>query len=170
MRFIFLLFVFILMPSPIWALEIKSDAFENAGMIPIQYSCDGSDSSPYISWEDAPSGVKSLALICDDPDAPSGNWVHWVIYNIPADKNYLDTDLPKERILEDGSIQGINDFRQIGYNGPCPPPGKAHRYFFTLYALDTVLSLSGNAEKSSVLKAIEGHVLAEAKTVGLYRR
>lgn len=153
-----------------FALEIRSDAFEKGGSVPIQYTCDSKDVSPAVSWTDVPSGTKSFVLICDDPDAPVKTWTHWVMFNIPQDKNVLSEAVPKVEKLDDGSIQGINDFGKFGYGGPCPPSGKPHRYFFRLYALDTNLSLDKNATKDSVLKAIKGHLIASAETFGMYGR
>ncbi len=151
-------------------MKLISTEFSGGSPIPVRYTCDGPDVSPPLSWSDAPDGVVSFALICDDPDAPAGTWVHWVIFNIPADADGLPEGVPTEGVLADGSVQGINDFRRVGYGGPCPPRGKPHRYYFKLYALDARLELGAGATKRDVLRAMEGHVLAEAQLMGTYRR
>jgi Raf kinase inhibitor-like YbhB/YbcL family protein len=148
---------------------LTSPAFAHEGPIPVEYTCDGSDTSPPLKWIDAPPATSSLALIVDDPDAPVGTWVHWVVYNIPADAKGLPSGLSDDPELPDGSRHGDNSWRRPGYGGPCPPSG-THRYFFTLYALDTVLDLDAGAGKSQLLRAIEGHILAEAQLMGTYAR
>jgi len=150
-------------------IKIKSTAFKEGGMIPSKYTCDGADISPPLSWDSVPEGTKSLALICDDPDAPMGTWVHWVIFNIPPDTRELPENVPPQKTLANGAKQGINDFRKIGYGGPCPPGG-THRYYFKLYALDTGINLEAGATKSQLLKAMEGHILAEGQLMGKYKR
>ncbi len=150
-------------------MELRSSAFEQGGMIPTKYTCDGPDISPPLSWSDPPAGTVSFALISDDPDAPVGTWVHWVIWNIPASARALDENVPKTETLPNGASQGITDFRRIGYGGPCPPSG-THRYFFKLYALDTTLSLPSHTTKSVLEKAMRGHILAQAELMGRYRR
>ena len=147
-----------------------STAFSSGGTIPKKYTCDGQDLSPALSWKDAPSGTQSFALIADDPDAPAGTWVHWVLYNLPATAKDLPEGMKKDEQLPDGSLQGRNDFRKIGYNGPCPPPGKPHRYYFKLYALDAKLNLKAGASKADVEKALTGHKLAETQVMGTYGR
>ena len=151
-------------------ISILSDAFENGSSIPVEHTCDGDDRSPPLSWEGLPEGTRSIALIVDDPDAPGGTWVHWVIYNIPADSTGLLRGVPKNKSLDDGSLQGKNDFGKIGYNGPCPPPGKPHRYFFRVYALETVLDLKSGASKSQVEAAMSGHILAQGEMIAKYGR
>lgn len=136
----------------------------------MQYTCEGKDISPDISWSDVPAGTQSFVLICDDPDAPMGTWVHWVIFNIPGNNTGLSQALPKQSVLADGSVQGITDFGNNGYGGPCPPAGKAHRYFFRLYALDTKINLDAKATKKKVLEVIAGHVLGQAELYGTYKR
>ena len=143
--------------------------FSNGGRIPVKYTCDGEDISPPLSWEGQPEGVVSYVLIVEDPDAPIGTFTHWVIYNIPGKLSSLPEGVPKQKETEFG-LQGINDFRGVGYGGPCPPPGKPHRYFFKLYALDSTLDLPPGARKGDVIKAMEGHVLAQAQLMGLYGR
>lgn len=152
------------------ALELKSSAFEAQATIPSKYTCDGPDVSPELSWNDPPEGTESFSLICDDPDAPGGTWVHWVLYDLPSNVRGLPQDVPKQKTLHNGAKQGITDFRKIGYGGPCPPRGPAHRYFFKLYALDAMLNLPPGKTKKGVEKAMEGHILAQAELVGLYKR
>lgn len=151
-------------------MEIKSSAFGNGEMIPVKYTCDGADFSPSLEWTAGPAGTKSFALICDDPDAPMGTWVHWVIYDIPAAATMLAEGITREKDLPGGGTQGINDFRRTGYGGPCPPGGRTHRYFFKLYALDAALGLKPGITKDQLLKAMKGHVLAEAQLMGTYKR
>ncbi len=150
-------------------IKIKSPAFVPGGKIPGKYTCDGMDISPPLAWTSGPEGTKTFALICDDPDAPMGTWVHWVLFNLPADIIELRENVPPERELENGAKQGMNDFRKIGYGGPCPPGG-THRYYFKLYALDTEINLEAGATKSELLKAVEGHILAEGQLMGKYER
>ncbi|MDR3402165.1 MAG: YbhB/YbcL family Raf kinase inhibitor-like protein [Chthoniobacter sp.] len=139
-------------------------------MIPAKYTCEGANVSPPLSWTGLPAGTKSLALICDDPDAPAGTWVHWVLYHLPATTNSLDEKLPPAAALLDGARQGVNDFGKTGYGGPCPPPGKPHRYFFKLYALDIDLALRPGATKQALVQAMEHHVLADGLLMGKYQR
>jgi len=150
-------------------IKIKSPAFVPGGKIPGKYTCDGMDISPPLAWTSGPEGTKTFALICDDPDAPMGTWVHWVLFNLPADIIELRENVPPERELENGAKQGMNDFRKIGYGGPCPPGG-THRYYFKLYALDTEINLEAGATKSELLKAMEGHILVEGQLMGRYER
>lgn len=150
-------------------MRINSSAFSEGKAIPKQYSCDGEDISPELSWQDVPAGTESFVLIADDPDAPAGTWVHWVIYDIPGRARTLQENYPKQEMDSDGSKQGTNDFKKIGYGGPCPPGG-THRYFFKLYALDTTLDAEPGLSKADILKRTEGHVLDEAQLMGTYRR
>ena len=150
--------------------ELKSTAFQAGADIPRKHTCDGGDVSPLLRWEKAPAGTKAFALIVDDPDAPAGTWVHWVIYDLPAQTKELAEGTPKTETLANGAKQGMNDFRRIGYSGPCPPPGPPHRYFFKLYALDAPTNLSPRATKQQLLESMKGHVLAEAELVGRYKR
>ena len=152
------------------AMEIKSSAFKAQEKIPTKYTCDGADVSPPLSWTDVPEKTQSLALISDDPDAPVGTWVHWVLYDLPAETRELSEGMAKKDALENGAKQGLTDFKRVGYGGPCPPPGPAHRYFFKLYALDAKLGLEPRATKKDVEKAMKGHILAQAELVGLYKR
>jgi Raf kinase inhibitor-like YbhB/YbcL family protein len=151
------------------SLALRSVAFQPSAQIPRQHTCDGADTSPPLSWSGARQGTKSFALIVDDPDAPVGTWVHWVLYDLPADQNQLPAGIPTDEALLSGAKQGVNDFRKVGYNGPCPPPGKPHRYFFKLYALDRSTGLKPRATKAEVVRAIEGHVLAQAELIGTYK-
>ncbi|MBI5875750.1 MAG: YbhB/YbcL family Raf kinase inhibitor-like protein [Deltaproteobacteria bacterium] len=152
------------------AMQIKSPAFEDNGMIPKKYTCDGVDVSPPLSWSKPPAGAKSIAVICDDPDAPMGTWVHWVLYGLSPETTSLSEGVPPEKEALSGARQGINDFRKIGYGGPCPPRGPAHRYFFKIYALDIELTLASGATKKDVEKAMKGHILAQGELVGRYGR
>jgi Raf kinase inhibitor-like YbhB/YbcL family protein len=150
-------------------IKITSTAFAEGQPIPVQHTCDG-QTSPPLAWSDVPSSTTSLALIGDDPDAPAGTWVHWVLYNLPPDTAGLPEGVPKTENVAGGAFQGLNDFRRVGYGGPCPPRGKQHRYFFKLYALDTLLSLKAGATKADVVNAMKGHTLAEGQLVGTYQR
>ena len=150
-------------------MRLSSSSFEDGKTIPARYTCDGEDISPPLSLGGLPEGTRSAALICDDPDAPGKTWVHWVLYNLPAGTKALDEAIPTEETLADGSMQGKTDFGRVGYGGPCPPGG-THRYFFKLYALDTVLDLPPGISKSGLIKAMEGHLLAECRLIGLYSR
>ena len=150
-------------------MSVTSSAFKEGQMIPAKYTCDGQNISPPLKWESAPQGTKSFALISDDPDAPVGTWVHWVMWNIPADANELAENIRPVKELPNGSKQGISSFRQYGYGGPCPPSG-THRYYFKIYALDTMLELSGNTTKQNLLEAMKGHILAEGSLMGKYQR
>jgi len=152
------------------AFAVSSSSFPNGGDIPRKFTCDGADVSPEISWSAPPAGTKSLALIADDPDAPVGTWVHWVLYDLPPGTTGLAEAVNKIDELPAGGRQGRNDFRKIGYGGPCPPPGKPHRYFFKLYALDKALNLAAGATKQEVEKAMAGHILGQAEWMGKYRR
>lgn len=152
------------------AFQLKTTAFVNGGEIPRKYTSDGSDLSPALSWEDAPDGTHSLALIADDPDAPMGTWTHWIIWNISAQAAGLPEGVARAENLDDGGVQGRNDFKRIGYGGPCPPPGKAHRYFFKLYALDAMLDLKAGSGRKELERALQRHVLSQTELMGTYRR
>ena len=151
-------------------IELKTSAFAQGETIPKQYTGDGKNGSPPLSWSAAPDETKSWAIICDDPDAPAGTWVHWVIFNLPADTRELPEHVPTDEQLTGGAIQGKNDFGDIGYDGPAPPKGKPHRYFFKLYALDAPLTLKPGATKAELLKAMDGHVLGHGELMGKYQR
>ncbi len=152
------------------AIHVTSPAFTEGKPIPSRYTCDGKDVSPPIRWDNAPSSAKTFALICEDPDAPSGTWVHWMIYNISADTTSLPERVMKSPELIINWFQCVNDFGKFGYNGPCPPNGKAHRYFFKVYALDASISLPMQARKADFAKAMEGHIVAEGSLMGTYQR
>jgi Raf kinase inhibitor-like YbhB/YbcL family protein len=156
--------------GPAEKFEITSTDFAPGGAIPREFTCEGADGSPALEWTAPPAGTKSLALIVDDPDAPVGTWVHWVIYNLPPESRGLSASTPKDAELADGSRQGENDFRRLSYGGPCPPPGRAHRYFFKLYALDVKLEAGPGLTKQQLEKAMEGHTLARAELMGRYKR
>ncbi len=150
-------------------IQVLSKAFVNGGMIPKKYTCDGQNISPGLNWINVPPSAKSIVVICDDPDAPMGTWVHWVIFNIPATLKGLAENIPAVARLRNGAIHGINDFRRLGYGGPCPPNG-THRYFFKIYALDTCLALKPGSTKAQVLKAMRGHIIATGLLLGKYKR
>lgn len=153
------------------SLELSSDAFSNGQSIPAKYSCTGRNISPALLWSEPPAGTQSFALIVDDPDAPMGTWVHWVLFNIPADRRNLEESLPVtgKNTDPEAIFVGRNSSGKIGYDGPCPPSG-THRYFFRLYALDTVISLLPGATKEQVLREMEGHILAQAELMGTFSK
>lgn len=148
---------------------LKSSAFEDGGMIPKKYTCDGENISPLLKWDSVPAGTKSIAIICEDPDAPAGLWVHWVLFNLPAECRELEENFPDDETLSDGSRQGITDFQTTGYGGPCPPWG-THRYLFKIYALDTMLDIVHLVDRANLLSAMKGHILAEGLLMGKYQR
>jgi Raf kinase inhibitor-like YbhB/YbcL family protein len=150
----------------IMAMELKSSAFAQGGMIPSQYTCKGDDISPPLEWNNAPSAAQSFVLICDDPDAPVGIWDHWVVFNLPSSVNELPENVQH---YPAGTILGKNSSGHTQYDGPCPPSG-THRYFFKLYALDTTLSLNKGATKQQIMKAIEGHVIENAELMGRFQK
>lgn len=150
-------------------LSLTSNAFASGQNIPSKYSCVGREISPDLAWTGAPAATKSFALIVDDPDAPMGTWVHWLVYNIPATTHNLPEAVSAGAQLRDGGLQGKNSSGKLGYNGPCPPSG-THRYFFKLYALDTVLNLSSGASKDQLLKAMDGHILAQGELAGTFSK
>ena len=152
------------------AFTISSTSFSNGGDIAKKFTCDGADVSPQLAWSDPPAGTKSLVLLADDPDAPVGNWNHWVLWNLSAESRQLAENVDKTGQLPDGSRQGLNDFRKTGYNGPCPPPGKPHRYYFKIFALDTKLDLKSSTGKHELEAAMKGHILAQAEWMGRYGR
>lgn len=170
MVLVILLILALIGGGEVMALEINSPSFKDGDSIDAKYTCKGADLSPPLNWGDAPEGTKSFALICDDPDAPFMTWVHWVIYDIPADATGLPEACAKDNVLPNNAKQGITDFRKIGYGGPCPPPGGPHRYFFKLYALDTMLNLKPGITKEQLLEAMEGHILGEAQLIGKFKR
>jgi len=151
------------------AFQISSPDFLQGQPIPRKFSCEGMDISPRLNWKDAPGGTASFALIVNDPDAPAGDWVHWILYNIPADSDELAEGIPGEKVLKNGALQGRNSWHQVRYGGPCPPSG-THRYFFRLYALDCRLKLEAGAERQELLRAMQGHILGQAELMGTYTR
>jgi Raf kinase inhibitor-like YbhB/YbcL family protein len=151
------------------AIKLTSTAFPGGGMIPAKYTCDGTNVSPPLEWSDAPQTTKSLALICDDPDAPGKTWVHWVVFDLSAGRRSLPENVPPQDTIAGGGKQGTNDFKKIGYGGPCPPSG-THRYFFKIYALDTELKLDSKATKDLLLQAMKDHILAQGELIGRYKR
>ncbi len=174
------LFSFLFSGGEAMAFELESSAFSAKGgpasggqadaKIPAKYTCDGEDVSPPLTWKEAPEGTQSFALISDDPDAPIGTWVHWVLYNLPANLTELPENIAKTETLPNGASQGLTDFRKVGYGGPCPPPGKPHHYFFKLYALKSKLNLPPRATKVDFLVAAHDYILAQAELVGIYER
>ena len=150
-------------------LTVKSSAFKEGEIIPSKYTCDGINISPPLDWQTKVNGIKSFALISDDPDAPSGDWVHWIVFNIPPDIRELREDCKANRNLPDEALMGTNDFRTITYGGPCPPSG-THRYYFKIYALDIVLHLKAGATKKELLEVMKGHILTQGQLIGLYKR
>jgi len=151
------------------SIKVESPAFNYGEFIPSIYTCDGVNISPPLKWSGVPDGTKSIALICDDPDAPIGDWVHWVMYNIPPEVKELKENIPSDKILKDGSIHGLNDWKKYGYGGPCPPSG-VHRYYFKIFALDVKLDLAPGATKKQLLDAMRGHILAQGELMGKYQR
>lgn len=153
------------------SLELTSDAFMNGQSIPAKYACTGKNISPTLAWNEPPAGTQSFALIMDDPDAPGGTWVHWVLFNIPANTRNLPEDLPitGKNVDPNAIYVGKNSWGAIGYGGPCPPSG-THRYFFKLYALDTTISLLPGATKEQVLKEMDGHILAQSELMGTFSK
>lgn len=151
------------------SIKLTSTAFQDGGLIPSNYTCDGANVSPTLNWSGVPPTAKALAIVCEDPDAPGKTWVHWVVYDIPPTTMQLSEGIVHEEKLSNGSKQGTNDFKKVGYGGPCPPSG-THRYFFRLYALDSETSLGLGATKERLLEAIDGHVLAQGELMGKYKR
>jgi len=152
------------------SIELKSTSFTPGGFIPKRYTCEAADVSPALTWTDPPPGTQSFALIEDDPDAPSGTFVHWLAYDLPVGYRRLPEALSGNTQMPDGMRQGTNDFSRTGYSGPCPPPGKPHRYFIRLYALDTILNLRPGARRKELDAAMQGHILAQAELMGRFQR
>ena len=157
------------LPAQGMSVPLESSAFADGEIIPVRHTCDGEDLSPPLAWGELPAGTLSLALVVDDPDAPVGTWVHWVLFNLPADTHSLPEGLPAEEAVASG-LQGINGWKELGYGGPCPPQGSTHRYFFKLYALDTALDLEAGISKAEVEKAMAGRILGQGQLVGRYGR
>ncbi len=151
-------------------ITLTSSAFAEGAAIPAKHTCDGINVSPPLEWRGVPGGTRQVALIVDDPDAPAGTWVHWVLYGLDASFSDLTEGLPAGQRLNNGALQGTNDFKKLGYGGPCPPRGKAHRYFFKIYALDVELSLKPGASKADLERAMQGHIIAQGQLMGTYQR
>jgi len=151
-------------------MQLTSTAFSEGAPIPAKYTCDEKDFSPPLKWSGAPETAKSLALIADDPDAPVGTWTHWVVYDLPPKVSELPEDVPKGQNISGGGRQGLNDFKGLGYGGPCPPAGKPHRYLFKIYALDAVPDLKPGASKKEVERAMEKHIIVQGQLMGTYQR
>jgi Raf kinase inhibitor-like YbhB/YbcL family protein len=151
-------------------IQITSSAFTEGSGIPVEYTCDGADASPDLNWASVPADTKSLALICDDPDAPSGTFVHWVMYAMPAVQNQIQKRLPNSPTLPNGAKQGKNGFGRIGYGGPCPPRAAPHHYFFRIYALNANIDEPPGASRAQIDRAMKGHVVAEGHLMGTYQR
>jgi Raf kinase inhibitor-like YbhB/YbcL family protein len=152
-------------------MRLSTTAFDEGGMLPPRFTCDGDGVSPQLAWADIPDGTQSFALICEDPDAPSGIFTHSLVYNLPSGSRELEEAIPSDEVLSIGARQGTNSFGDVGYGGACPPPGhREHRYIFKLYALDTDLTLQPGAKKEQLVKAIQNHVLAETQLTGRYKR
>ncbi|HTV55722.1 MAG TPA: YbhB/YbcL family Raf kinase inhibitor-like protein [Terriglobia bacterium] len=152
------------------AFQVYSTAFRSGGFIPQKYTCGGDNASPALSWREVPAGAKSLVLILSDPDAPGGTWIHWLVYNLSANARQLPEGLSKAGDIKGGGKQGTNSFQDVGYGGPCPPPGDPHHYHFTLYALNVRLALQAGASLDQVDRAMKGHIIGKADLVGLYKR
>lgn len=151
-------------------ITVTSTAFGAGTAIPVKYTGQGGDISPSLTWRDVPEGVASFALICDDPDAPRGTWIHWTLWNIPAAATGLPEGIPLHTALSDGSVQGMTSAGSPGYHGPMPPAGNAHHYYFRIYALDTMLSLAPSADRAQLDAAMRGHVLSQGQLMGTYQR
>ncbi|MGZ4787022.1 MAG: YbhB/YbcL family Raf kinase inhibitor-like protein [Terriglobales bacterium] len=152
------------------SMQLSTTSFPPGASIPKKFTCDAQDVSPELNWTGAPPSTKAFALIADDPDAPAGTWTHWLIWNIPDSAHQLREGVPKDPELPNGARQGQNDFKKIGYNGPCPPPGKPHRYYFRLYALDAPLDVKPGASRAQLENAMKQHTLAHAEVMGRYGR
>lgn len=152
------------------AFQLRSAAFDHNESIPTKYTCDGDNVSPPLSWEGFPEDTKSFALICEDPDAPSGTFSHWVLYNLAPGTVHLLERLPTDERVSEGAMQGKNNFGKIGYGGPCPPPGNLHHYHFYLYALDAMLDIEPGASREQIREQIQSHILDQAELIGLYSR
>ncbi len=156
--------------KPPMTLDVASPAFDSGDPIPPRYTCDGQNVSPPLRWSGVPEDAVALAVVADDPDAPRGTWVHWVLYGLDAGRSGLPEDVPARESVLDGALQGRNDFKDIGYGGPCPPAGQRHRYFFRVFALDARPDLGAGSTRDELLEAMDGHVLARGELMGTYRR
>ncbi|MFH0953068.1 MAG: YbhB/YbcL family Raf kinase inhibitor-like protein [Verrucomicrobiota bacterium] len=151
-------------------LTVLSTAFVMGAVIPPKFTCKGENVSPPLMWGQVPDKTQSIVVMCDDPDSPGGDWVHWLLFNLPPETQKLDENVPRTPQLVSGAIQGLNDYDKNGYMGPCPPPGRPHRYYYKVYALDIKLSLTISARKPDVLEAMEGHVLGQGQLMGTFKR
>ncbi|MGH9454810.1 MAG: YbhB/YbcL family Raf kinase inhibitor-like protein [Terriglobia bacterium] len=151
-------------------MRLQTAAFTQGGFIPARFTCAGQDLSPALAWSDPPGNTQAFALIVEDPDAPAGTWTHWLVYDLPSTAHALPEGVGKTGEISGGGRQGVNDFGKIGYGGPCPPPGRPHRYFFRLYALNAPLALNAGASKDQVHAALKGHVAAETELMGRFKR
>jgi hypothetical protein len=151
------------------SLQVSSASFSDGGSIPQQFTCDGADDSPNLQWPAAPAGTKSFAIVMDDPDAPA-DFTHWLVYNIPPGVHELAQGAPAQAAMPRGSAEGANDFRRLGYGGPCPPAGKPHHYVFRIYALDIRLDLPPGAARKQLDSEIKQHIVAEGQIIGIYQR
>lgn len=151
-------------------MSLASSAFKDGQPIPSQYTCDDKNISPPLTWNGAPGNTTSLVLMVDDPDAPTGVWTHWVVFDLPANMSELAEDASKSESGMGTAKQGVNDFKRAGYGGPCPPAGKQHRYFFKIYALDIMLELPSGASRREVAAAMAKHILAQGQLMGTYQR
>ena len=151
-------------------LSLSSPSFKNLEFIPDEYSCNGINISPELNWKEAPKNTKSFALTMVDPDAPGREFVHWILYNIPPEVHHLPSNISKKPLLENGMIQGMNDFDSIGYGGPCPPPLQTHSYIFTIFALDSMLSLRQEASYAELQEALKNHLLTKAQILGFFAK
>ena len=149
---------------------LESSQLRPGESIPRQFTCDDKDVSPPLHWNSAPAGTKSFSLLTEDPDAPGGTFIHWMLYDLPANATELPQNVPQKKELPNGARQGRNGFGRIGYGGPCPPSGPAHRYYFRLYALDRKLDLAAGASRAELDRAMKGHILAQAELMGRYKR
>lgn len=150
-------------------IKMKSTVFDEGEPIPTRYTCDGVDISPPLEWDVLPKNTESIALICEDPDAPGGLWTHWIIFNLPAGTRNLKEHVMEREVLDNGAMQGLNDFGRIGYGGPCPPGG-THRYYYKMYAMDIKLDLPPQTRRNELLEAIDGHILDQGQIMGVYTR
>jgi Raf kinase inhibitor-like YbhB/YbcL family protein len=151
-------------------MQLSTPAFTDAATIPTQHTADGVNISPSLQWSGAPGNTRSFALVCEDPDAPRGTWIHWVLFILPPDAVSLPEDVPTDAALPSGARHGKNDFGKLGYGGPAPPKGPAHRYYFKLFALDAILELPAGATRAQLEAAMKGHLLASAQCMGKYQR
>ena len=151
-------------------IGLSSTAFKERDKIPVKYTCDGQDISPALTWDEPPQLTEAFVLIVDDPDAPGGVFTHWVLFNIPVNIYHFGEGIPTQEQLENGALQGKNDFGRTGYGGPCPPSGSSHMYRFSIYALDKRLNLKAGASKKQVIDAMRGHILAQGQLTGMYQR